>query len=218
MGFMLASISMAFIWSPDWGDGVGGLVAIAVIIVVALLWYVREGRNAALENLLLQSEFGPPEAFLGTLAVAEHQPGLSIRLCKSTREARLLQFLYRWLVGVGRQAIFDEVTFDGSRRLVELKRKNKHTTAAFSEFLAIRMREIAGKRGSTLWHVELVPLRGRAIPFVTSKMRADRKTSFEQTAPVAKAASAIMAVPVQVFVAGNVWTLGWPPKNPVASS
>ncbi len=218
MGFMVASESTGFVWSSDMADAIGGLVAIAVIIVVAILWYVREGRDGALETLLVHSEFGPPEAFLGTLAVEEHQPGFSLRLRKSTREARLLQFLYRWLVGVGRQATFDEVTFDGSRRLVELKRKNKHTTAAFSEFSAIRMREIAGKRGSTLWHVELIPLRGRAIPFMTSRMRSDRKTSFEQTAPVAKAISAIMTVPVQVFVAGNVWTLGWPPKNPTASS
>jgi hypothetical protein len=123
-----------------------------------------------------------------------------------------LQFKYRWL-GTGRQAIFDEVTFDRARGVVEFKSKSKLTTIAFSEFSAIRMREMAGKPLVSLWHVELMPLKGKAIPFVTSGST-ERKASFDQTAPVAKAVSAIVAVPVQVFVAGNVWTPGWPPKNP----
>ncbi len=122
----------------------------------------------------------------------------------------------RWL-GMERQAIFDEVEFDRAAGVVHLKRKDKNRIAHFSEFSAIRMREIAGHRGAgSVWHVELVPCKGRATPFVTS-VRGDRKAAFEHTAPVAKAASAIMKVPVQVFVAGNVWTPGWPPKTSVAA-
>jgi len=207
----------AFISSSNLVDVVLPFAIIVVIIFIAVLWFLREGRNEALENLLAHSELGLPTTFRGSLAVEEHQPCSYLRLRKSTKSARLLQFQYRWLVGVGRQAIFDEVTFDGARRVVEFKRKNKLTETAFSEFSAVRMREIAGRGLVSLWHVELMPLRGRAIPFVTSE-RGERKTSFEQTAPVARAVSAIMVVPVQVFVAGNVWTPGWPPKNPSASS
>ena len=192
-------------------------VIIVLIIVFAVEWYLREGRNEVLENLLAHSELGPPTTFRGSLEVEEHQPGFFLRLSKSTRAARVLQFQYRWLVGMGRQAIFDEVTFDGPRRVVQFKRKNKVTEAAFSDFSTIRMREIAGKSLVSLWHVELISLKSKATPFVTSGT-GDRKTTFEDTAPLAKAVSTIMAVPVQVFVAGNVWTPGWPPKNPIASS
>ncbi len=217
MAFMLASQSIEFFRSGELTEVIGPFVVLAVIIFIALLWYAREGRNGALENILVQSEFGPLVAFRGSLVVEECKPGTSLRLCKSTAAARLLQFRYRWL-GVGKQAIFDEVKFDGSRCLVEMKKGNKQTTAGFSEFSAIRMREISGGRGGgALWHIQLVPHGGKAIPFVTSEI-ADRKTAFEQTASVAKAVSAIMGLPVQVFVAGNIWTPGWPPKNPVPSS
>lgn len=107
--------------------------------------------------------------------------------------------------------MFDEVIFDGFRRVVELKRKDKQKDVAFVEFAALRMREVATGRGGSLWHIELLPLKGRAIPFVTSVI-SDRRATFENTAVLAKAVSAIVAVPVQVRVAGNVWTPGWPPK------
>jgi hypothetical protein len=191
-------------------------VLIAVIIFVTVLCYVREGRNAALEQQLKRIEFGSPLDFHGTLAVEEHRPGSYLRFCKSTDEARNLRFKYRWLVGVGPQAVFDEVTFDRSQGVAELQRKNS-LPCNFSDFKAIRMREVAGGRGSgSYWHVELIPHKGKPAPFLTSQ-REDRRETFENTTPVAKAVSAIMDVPVQVFVAGNVWTLGWPPKAQIDS-
>jgi hypothetical protein len=218
MVLMLASQSMEFFRSGDLIEVIGPFVVLAVIIFFALLWYARQGRNSALEILVMQAEFGPPESFRGTLTVQEHKPGHYLRLSKSTSASRRLQFWNRWVIGTGRQAVFDEVTIDGSRGSVELKRKNKDTTALFSEFSAIRMREVAGGRDlSALWHIELIPQEGKPLPFVTSE-RGDRRAMFEQTAPVAKAVSAIMAIPVHVFVAGNIWTPGWPPKNHVASS
>jgi hypothetical protein len=196
-------------------DVVAPFAILAVLIVAVVGIYLRQGRNEVLERLIEHGRGGSVAAFRGTLAVDESQPGIFLRLGKSP-EAGGLQFQYRWLIGVGRQAIFDEVIFDGPRRQVELKKKNKHTTASFSEFSALRMRETAGKHAS-LWHVELLPHKGSAIPFVTSN-RSDRQASFEQTAPLARAVSAILSVPVQVVVAGNVWSPGWPPKNPVSSS
>jgi len=197
---------------------IGPLVALALIILLALLRYAREGRNDALESILVQSDFGSPSAFRGSLAVEESQPGSCLRLRKSTRAARWLQFRYRWLMGVGKQGVFDEVKFDSSRRLVEMKKGAKQTTAGFSEFSAIRMREnSAGRGGGSLWHIELLAHGGRAIPFVSSEIDS-RQASFEQTASVAKAVSAIMKLPVRVVVAGNIWTPGWPPKKPAASS
>ena len=213
---MLSSMTMGSALSSEYADAVVGLAVAAVIAVLLVVVYLREGRNSTLEHILAQSEFGPPVAFMGTLAVEEYEPGTSLRLRKSTKATRILQFKYRWL-GMGRQAIFDEVAFDRAAGVVQLKRKDKNRTADFSEFSAIRMREIAGHRGAgSAWHVELVPRKGRATPFVTS-VRGDRKVAFEHTAPVAKAASAIMEVPVQVFVAGNVWTPGWPPKTSIAA-
>jgi hypothetical protein len=215
---MLASASiMDFFGSVGSTEVIGPFVVLALIILFALLWYAREGRSSALESILVESEFGSPAAFLGSLVVEESQPGSSLRLRKSTTAARWLQFQYRWLMGVGKQATFDEVAFDRSRCLVTMKKGSKQTTAGFSEFSAIRMREISGGRGAgSLWHVELLPHGGKAIPFVTSGID-DRKTAFEQTASIAKAVSAIMNLPVRVFVAGNIWTSGWPSKNPAAS-
>jgi hypothetical protein len=209
---------MALAWSSDSAVAVVGLVVAAVIAILAVLWYVREGRNSALEHILARSEFGSPGAFRGTLSVAEHQAGTYLRLSKGTPATRRLQFYYRWVAGKGRQAVFDEVTFDGFRHLVDLRRKDKYTEAGFTAFIAIRMREVAiGRGGGSLWHIELLPREGRAVPFVTS-VTGDRRAAFEHTAALAKAVSAIMAVPVQVCVAGNVWTPGWPPKNPMAPS
>jgi hypothetical protein len=195
-------------------DVVAPFAILAVLIIAVVGIYLRQGRNQILERFVEQGRGGSVAAFRGTLVVDETQPGIFLRLCKST-ETGSLQFQYRWLVGVGRQAIFDEVTFDGPRRQVELKKRNKNTIASFSEFSALRMRETAGKHAS-LWHVELVPHKGSAIPFVTSN-RSERQASFEQTAPVARAVSEILSVPVQVVVAGNVWTPRWPPKNLEAS-
>jgi hypothetical protein len=175
------------------------------------IWYLREGRNSVLEQALLQKEFGSPEAYTGALTVEQHQPGRYLRLSKSSGRARRLQFQYRWLTGVGPQANFDEVTFDASSNLVLLTKKQKQSTAPFSQFSALRMREVAGK-GASLWHLELLPQNGRPLLFVTSE-QGDRKMLFEQSAPLAKAVSAIVRIPVKIFVAGNVWTPGWPPKE-----
>jgi hypothetical protein len=205
---------MALMW-PSYltRDVVGPFVILVVLIVIVFLVYVRGGRNAALENLIAMTEFRSPKIFCGTLAVENYKPGKSLRLCTSTAASNRLQFWYRWVIGNGPQAIFDEVIFDGSLGSVELKKKNTQTTALFSEYSAIRMRETApGRDGCTAWHIELVPLRGRVFPFATSE-RGDRKTTFEQAASVAKAVSAIMAIPVQVSVAGNIWTPGWPPRT-----
>jgi hypothetical protein len=69
---------------------------------------------------------------------------------------------------------------------------------------------------TSLWYLELIPHKGRAVGFATSAS-GDRKTMFERSAAVAKAASLIASVLVQVFVAGNVWTAGWPPKKKVTT-
>lgn len=193
-------------------DPIWPFVVLVIVIFFAVLWYIREGRNSALETQLMRGEFGSPLDFHGTLVIVEHRPGSYVRFSKSTKEARQRQFEYRWLVGLGRQATFDEVTFDRSRQVVELKRKSSRSLS-FLDFQAIRMREVARSRGNgSYWHVELIPKKGEAIPFLTSQS-GDRKATFENTAPVARVVSAIMEVPAQVFVAGNVWTYGWPPKS-----
>jgi hypothetical protein len=209
---MLEPTSMALIWSSDFVDALAGLAVAAAILLIAVLSYVRGRRNSVLEQILVQSAFGSPEAFHGSLEVEKHVPGTFLRLRNSSAAARRLQFKYRWLVGSGRQAWFDEVTFDRSRGIVELRRKTKQRSIGFLECSAVRMQEVGGGRDlRSLWHVELIPRRGRAMPFVTSE-RGERSTTFEQTAPLAKAVAAIMEVPVHVYLAGNVWTAGWPPK------
>jgi hypothetical protein len=207
---MLSSRLLAFIWSSNFGDAVWGLVAIAVIIFLVVVWYVREGRNRVLEDLVVITDFGPPASFRGSLTVEDYKPQKSLRLSTTTTTSRRLQFWYRWIVGKGPQATFTEVTFDGLQGSIKLTKKNELTTALFSEFSPVRMREIAnGKYGGALWHIELVRLNGKALPFVTSAS-GDRRTMFERTASVAKAVWAIMSIPVHVFVAGNIWTPGWP--------
>jgi hypothetical protein len=193
-------------------DAIGPLVVLVVVIALVIWIYLRQGRNEVLEYLVAQTNFSPPLTFRGTLVVEEYKPGSFLRLGNRATAARRLQWQYRWF-GVGRQAIFDEVVFDRSRTTIELNRKDKRTTANFSEFSAIRMREVGGGRGGFLWHIELVPHRGAPRPFVSSE-HGDRRATFKNAAPLAKAASMIMAVPVHVFVAGNVWTPGWPPKSP----
>jgi hypothetical protein len=199
-----------------WFDLYGPFFVLAAVIILAIWWYLREGRNNTLERILVQSEFGSTGLFCETLAVAEHQPRTYLRLSKSTAASSRLQMFYRWVIGKGPQAIFDEVAFDGFRQLVNLKRTNKYTDSGFAEFTVVWMREVSMGRAGSLWHIDLLPRKGRAVPFVTSEM-GDRRTTFEQTASLAKAVSAIMAVPVQVCVAGNVWTLGWPPRTSAVS-
>jgi hypothetical protein len=190
---------------------------LALLIFLAVSWYVRQGRNPALEEMVQRDEFDSPKIFSGTLSVERDEPGHFLRLSKSTQSNRWLQFQHRWL-GAGKQAILDEVDFDGWRGLVATRRGKDRTEIRFSEFSAIRMREVSGgKGGGSLWHVELIPQRGGALPFVTSEVAA-RQDSFKETAAVAKAASKIMLLPVQVHVAGNIWTPGWPPKSPASSS
>lgn len=194
-------------------DAIAPFLVMVVIMILAILWYLREGRNSALEIRLLRNHLGSPLDFQGTLAVADHRSGSYIRLSKSTKEARRLQFTYRWLVGIGRKAIFDEVVFDRSQQVVQLKKRSSQSFE-FSDFRAIRMREVAGGRGGgSIWHVELILQKGKPIPFLTSRT-GERRTTFQYTAPVAKAVSEIMEIPVEVFVAGNAWTRGWPPKAP----
>jgi len=215
---MLASELLQSFWSSNWVEVATPFAVLLLIIFFAVLWYARESRNSVLERVLKQGAFVSPAGFRGSLVVEQTHPGSYLRLCTSTPAARRLHFLYRWIAGWGRQAIFDEVVFDAGRGLVELKIRNRQRTARFSEFMAIRMREVAGGRsGGSVWHIDLISHKGAATPFVTSEW-GDRKTMFESTAPVAKAAAEIMAVPVQVRVAGNVWTPGWPPKNPMATS
>lgn len=190
---------------------------LALLIFIAVSWSVRQGRNPALEDMVQRDEFGSPRAFSGTLSVEREDPGHFLHLSKSTQSNRWLQFRYRWF-GMGKQATFDEVDFDGLRGTVVTKRRNDRTETRFSEFWAIRMREVSGgKSGGSFWYIELVPQRGFVLPFVTSEVAA-RQDSFKQTAAVAKAVSKIMLLPVQVHVAGNIWTSGWPPKSSVISS
>jgi len=191
-------------------DVVGPFALLAVVLAYLVAVYLRQGRNQVLEEIVKHGKVGPIDSFRGTLTVEEDRPNLLLRLRKNSEEQRL-QLLYRWVIGVGRQAVFDEVTFDGFERSVDLTRKNKHRTVSFSEFSAVRMRETAGRYVS-VWHVELISLHGPCLLFLSSE-REDRQRGFERTASVAKAVSAIMSLPVQVVVDGKAWTYGWPPKN-----
>ena len=214
---MLAELVLDF-QAAGWMELYGPFLVLAVIIALTILVIVRGGRNYALERSVEQSEFGSPTAFRGTLVVEESQPGAYLRLRKSTKEARRLQFWYVWIIGSGRQARFDQLIFDGARRSVEMAARNKLTNVPFSEFSAVRMRERAVRRGGgSLWHLELLRKDGRVTSFVSSAM-GDRQGMFEQTASVAKVVSKLMGIPVQVFVAGNTWTPGWPPRNRATST
>jgi len=213
---MLAAGSLYLLMPGGWFDLYGPSVLIAVMIALLIAIFARQGRHAVLEEIVANDNLGPPEAFRGTLVVEENRPGSYLRLRNSTREARAWHFWHRWVAGTGPQAKFDQVTFDAPLQQIELARREKRTTFRFSEIDAIRLRERgAGKSGSA-WYVELIPHEGKAVPFATSAV-GERQTMFEQSAAVAKAAARIAAVPVQVVVAGNVWTWGWPPKKRVAA-
>ncbi len=216
MNLMLAAASV-YLFAPDgWFDLYVPFLVMAVMIILVIATFVRQGRHAVLEEIVANDDLGPPETFRGTLVVEENRPASYLRLHNSTRAARAWHFWYRWVAGAGPQANFDEVTFDASLQQIELTKKEERTTFRSSEIAAIRLRERgAGKSGSA-WYLELIACEGRPIPFATSAM-GDRQTMFERSAAVAKAAARILSVPVQVVVAGNVWTWGWPPKRRVAA-
>ena len=186
------------------------LAVIAIYLSIAIPAYRRQGRNAILEGMIGCGDVAPLVAYRGTLAITDHKPGSFMRLRKDLDAGRL-QFKYRWITGVGPQAIFDEIIFDNSQRTVELVRTSQRTSRAFAEFSAIRMRESSSEHGS-VWNLELIPQRGRTLLFLTSE-RQERRAGFERTGAVAKAVAAIICVPVQVIIDGNAWTPGWPPKS-----
>ena len=195
----------------DWINLFGPVVIILILVLLGFWAQSRQKRNEVLEQWIALGKCGPANSFLGTLVVEEDRPGF-LRLAKSTQQARWLQFQYRWLTGVSEQAAWDEVIFDGSRGVVELKRKEKITSLPFSKFSAIRMREISQGEAGSLWHMELLAVEGKNVLFATST-RNDRQTAFENSAGLARAISVITSLPVQVVPTGNVWTPDWPPKT-----
>ena len=202
----------AAVLSPDIVITLICAVMVLVIVLLAALGLVfRERRNEVLEQWIALGKCGSAESFLGTLDLAENRSGL-LRLTKSSQRTKWLQFQYRWLTGLSHQATWDEVVFDGSRGVIELKRKEKVTSFPFSKFSAIRMREISQGESGSLWHMELLAVEGKNVLFATSS-RGNRQAAFENSAGLARAVSAITSLPVQVVMAGNVWTPGWPPKN-----
>jgi hypothetical protein len=188
-----------------------GVMVLVIVLLAALGLVFRERRNEVLEQWIALGKCGSAESFLGTLDLAENRPGL-LRLTKGSQRTKWLQFQYRWLTGSSQQATWDEVAFDGARGVVELKRKEKVASYPFSKFSAIRMREISQGEGGSLWHMELFAQEGKNVLFATSA-RGNRQTAFENSAGLARAISAITSLPVQVVMAGNVWTPGWPPKS-----
>lgn len=203
--------------APDFRVAVVLLLILAVMVALIVLWIVREGRNGVLERILVEKDFGNPEGFRGSLVVEEYRRGNYLRISARAPNARWLRFKYRWLVGMGPQAILDEVTFDRSTATVTTNRKNRCQVLLFSALSAVRMRErAAGRTLASLWHVELIPLRGRPILIATS-LQGDRVATFDETARLLKSISAVTDLPMHVRVAGNIWTPGWPPKIPSAS-
>lgn len=188
---------------------------IFVFIIVAAIFLRRQGgRNAVLERWIAQGKCGPVSSFEGTLAVEQSGSGY-LRLA-TTEQAKSLQFRYRWMSAIREQAGYDEVIFDRSRHVVELKRKDKVTMLPFARFSAIRMREISQQEAGSLWHFDLVETGGKYVLFV-STARGDRRLMFENSAGLAKDISDITALPVQVVLSGQVWTPGWPPKDSIES-
>jgi len=195
----------------DWINLFGPVVIILILVLLGFWAQSRQKRNEVLEQWIALGRCGPANSFLGTLVVGEDRPGF-LRLAKSTQQAKWLQFQYRWLTGVREQAAWDEAIFDGSRGAIELKRKEKITSLPFSKFCAIRMREISQGEAGSLWHMELLAVEGKNVLFATST-RNDRQTAFEDSAGLAREISVITSLPVQVVLAGNVWTPDWPPKT-----
>jgi hypothetical protein len=197
--------------APLMVESIGLFAAILIfILVIALTTRFRETRNEVLERWIAMGKCGPVRSFEGTLAVEQTSPGF-LRLA-STEETRRLQFKYRWFSAIREQASYDEVVFDASRHVVELRHKDKRTSLPFGRFSAVRMREIWQQEAGSLWHFDLVALEGRNVLFLSSA-RGDRRRMFENSAGLARAISGISALPVQVVVSGNVWTPGWPPRT-----
>ncbi len=194
-------------------DAIWMFLIFAIVLTFAIAAVFREGRNEVLEQIVATGKLLPIEVFCGTLDVAEYKAGTLLRMSKRSTAARRWQFWYRWIVGTGPQPIYDQVTFDRSRALVELQGKKGTLRVPFHEIAAIRMREIGGGRdqGST-WILELLREKGGTVPLVAS-MRAYRKFGFDQTAPVARAVCQITGVLIHVSPTGLAWTLGWPPKS-----
>src|ERR1700761_2857966 len=195
-----------------WFDIYGPFVGLVAIVVFVIVWLLREGRHPALEQIVARRGFASPSAYQGTLVVEEHSASHLI-LAMSTQEARTRHIWYRWIVGVGLQPNFDKVTFDAKSGRATLSKKENETVLPFSDIGAIRMRERKiGKHGLCVWRLDVITRENKAIPF-TSSASGQREAVFEQTAALAKAVGTIASVPVQVFVAGNIWTPGWPPKK-----
>ncbi|HYL69486.1 MAG TPA: hypothetical protein VEX69_09990 [Candidatus Limnocylindria bacterium] len=200
----------------NWSDGLDGLIAIAVILAVIIALHIRQGHNAALEQTLAEHDFGSPETFRGNLIVREHRSGVFLKLGPDTTQVTWWRQLFRRILAPKLRPLFvapiQEADFDGSLRQVTLRTKNDSRVVRFDEFSAIRMREFAaGKSLTSFWTVELIPHKGRPIRIVESP-RGSREAAFNHTAPLLKSISAITGLPMQVHVAGNVWTPGWPPK------
>jgi len=195
----------------DWITLFGPIVVLVAFVALVFWAQSRQKRNEILEQWIALGKCGPAESFIGTLDLSENRPGL-LRLTKSSQRTKWLQFQYRWLTGSSQQATWDEVLFDGSRGVVELKRKEKVTAFPFSRFSAIRLREISQGEGGSLWHMELLAVEGKNVLFATSA-RGNRQTAFENSAGLARAISSITSLAVHVVMAGNVWTPGWPPKS-----
>jgi len=185
-------------------------VAIFVFVIIGFILQNRRVRSEALEWWIAEGKCGPVSSFAGTLAV-EQAGSEFLRLVKNDEAARL-QLKYRWMSAISEQADYDEVTFDGSQHVVELKKKDKVIRMPFGRFSAVRMRELSQSDAGSLWHFDLVATDGKNVLFVSSA-RGDRRTMFENSAGLAKVISAITSLPVQVVVAGNVWTPGWPPTS-----
>ena len=183
---------------------------IAFILSVAFTTHFRQRRNEVLEQWIALGKCGPVSSFAGTLDVEQAGAGF-LRLVK-TDEAGRLQFKYRWLSAIREQADYDEVIFDGSQHVVELKKKNKVIRMPFGRFSAVRMRELSQSEAGSLWHFDLVAVEGKYVLFASSA-RGNRRLMFENSSGLAKAISTITSLPVQVVVAGNVWTPGWPPTS-----
>ena len=195
----------------DWITLFGPIVVLVAFVALVFWAQSRQKRNEILEQWIALGKCGPAESFIGTLDLSENRPGL-LRLTKSSQRTKWLQFQYRWLTGSSQQATWDEVLFDGSRGVVELKRKEKVTAFPFSRFSAIRLREISQGEGGSLWHMELLAVEGKNVLFATSA-RGNRQTAFENSAGLARAISSITSLAVHVVMAGNIWIPGWPPKS-----
>lgn len=94
---MFPAPTMGIFWTSDYLDAVGGLVVAGVIAILLFVVFLRQGRNAALEQIVAQRESRAPIGFMGTLAVDEYKPGVLLRLARSTKDARNLQLRYRCL-------------------------------------------------------------------------------------------------------------------------